>query len=165
MGFRDNPWVFGGSVRIQTGIGRVFGILWAAALAGFIGAAAGMLLRQQWWGAIAVAGSLVPILAILPWWNAVAPGFYQRPGSINVLSGFLSRTGGNPRAPNGWRRTSDGGAGGCGLPCLDQPTCRRRYRRARPVRVSIIRIARPRGEAAGTGAGAVIVAHCRTLNS
>ncbi len=74
MGFRDNPWVFGGDVKIQTGLGRAFGILWLAALASFIGAAAGMLLRQQWWGAAAVAGSLISLLAILPWWSAVAPG-------------------------------------------------------------------------------------------
>ncbi len=74
MGFRDHAWIFGGDVKMDTAAGRVFGLLWLAALAGFIGAALGLLLRQEWWGVLAVAGSMISILAILPWWNTVTPG-------------------------------------------------------------------------------------------
>jgi hypothetical protein len=74
MGFRDRPWILGEDVKIQTAVGRAFGFLWFAALAGFIGAALGLLLRQQWWEVLAVAASTISILAILPWWNTVTPG-------------------------------------------------------------------------------------------
>lgn len=74
MGFREAPWIFGGDVEIRTPVGRAFGLLWLAALAGFVVAALGLLLRQEWWGVLAVAGSVMSILAILPWWNTVTPG-------------------------------------------------------------------------------------------
>jgi hypothetical protein len=74
MGFREDPWIFGGDVNIQTPVGRAFGLLWFAALAGFIGAALGLLLLQEWWGVLAVAGSVISVLAILPWWSTVTPG-------------------------------------------------------------------------------------------
>lgn len=91
MGFRDHSWVFGGDVKIETGIGRGFGILWLAALAGFIGAALGLLLRQQWWGGLAVAASVLSLLAILPWWNTVTPGprFWALLVDVVVLLGLL----------------------------------------------------------------------------
>ena len=73
MGFVDRSWVFGGDVKIQTAIGRAFGLVWLVALVGFIGAGLGLLLRQEWWSALAIASSVTSIVAVVPWWNAVTP--------------------------------------------------------------------------------------------
>ncbi len=90
MGFRDHPWLLGGDVGIQTGVGRVFGLLWLAALAGFIGAALGLLFRQQWWEVLAVASSVVSIIAIVPWWNTFTPSprFWALAVDVVVLIGL-----------------------------------------------------------------------------
>ena len=73
MGFVDRSWVLGGDVKIQTAIGRAFGLIWLVALVGFIGAGLGLLLRQEWWSALATAGSVISIVAIVPWWNTATP--------------------------------------------------------------------------------------------
>ncbi len=90
MGFRDQPWLLGGEVRIQTGVGRAFGLLWLAALAGFIGAALGLLYRQQWWEVLAVASSVISIIAIVPWWSTVTPSprFWALLVDVVVLIGL-----------------------------------------------------------------------------
>jgi hypothetical protein len=85
MGFTDRPWVFGGAVRIQTAVGRSFGLLWLVALIGFIGAAVGLLQRQEWWGAVAVASSVISIAAIVPWWNTITPSARLSPLVADVV--------------------------------------------------------------------------------
>lgn len=91
VGFRDQPWIFGEGVQIDGGIGRGFGLLWLGALAGFVGAAVGLLLRQHWWGGLAIAASVLSFAAILPWWRTVTPGprFWALLVDVLVLLGLL----------------------------------------------------------------------------
>lgn len=91
MGFKDRPWLLGGDVGIQSGVGRAFGLLWLAALAGFIAAAVGLLFHQPWWETLAIASSLISVVAIVPWWKAVTPGprFWALLVDLVVLIGLL----------------------------------------------------------------------------
>ena len=34
----------------------------------------GVILRQEWWPALAMVGSLLSLVVIVPWWNTVPPG-------------------------------------------------------------------------------------------
>jgi hypothetical protein len=85
MGFVDRPWVFGGDVKIDTPIGRVFGLVWLVALVGFVAAGIGVLTGQGWWTTAAILGSLVSIVAIVPWWNTVTPTARMWPIIVDVL--------------------------------------------------------------------------------
>ena len=85
MGFVDRPWVFGGDVKIQTAIGRVFGLVWLVALVGFVGAGIGLLFQREWWSTLAIASSVVSILVIVPWWNTVTPSARLWPLLVDVL--------------------------------------------------------------------------------
>jgi hypothetical protein len=85
MGFTDRPWVFGGDVKIDTAVGRVFGLIWLVALVGFIAAGVGALVGQEWWGVAAFWSSLISIVAIVPWWNTVTPNARIWPILVDVL--------------------------------------------------------------------------------
>ena len=85
MGFVDRPWVFGRAIKIQTPIGRAFGLLWLVALAGFIAAGMGVLLRQEWWSAPAFWSSVISIVAIVPWWNTITPSARIWPVIVDVV--------------------------------------------------------------------------------
>ena len=85
MGFVDRPWVFGGDVKIDTPVGRVFGLIWLAALVGFIAAGIGALTGQEWWTAAAKWSSVISIVAIVPWWNTVTPTARLWPIIVDVL--------------------------------------------------------------------------------
>lgn len=85
MGFVDRPWVFGGDVKIDTPVGRAFGLIWLVALVGFLAAGIGALVGQEWWTAAAVWGSVISIVAIVPWWNTVTPGARIWPILVDVL--------------------------------------------------------------------------------
>ena len=85
MGFVDRPWVFGGEVKIQTAIGRIFGLLWLVALVGFVGAGIGLLLQRDWWSTLAIASSVISIAVIVPWWNTVTPSARLWPLLVDVL--------------------------------------------------------------------------------
>ena len=84
MGFADRPWVFGGDVKIQTAVGRAFGLVWLIALAGFIGAGVGLLLQREWWSTLAIASSVISIVAIVPWWNTITPSARFWPILVDV---------------------------------------------------------------------------------
>jgi hypothetical protein len=74
MGFTARPWLLSGDVTVQSAIGRAFGLLWLVAMVGTVGAALGLLSGQGWWTPMAIAASVISLVAILPWWNTVTPG-------------------------------------------------------------------------------------------
>lgn len=74
MGYSGNLWIFSNGIELNSGMGRLFGVVWLLASAGFVGAAVGVLLLQVWWIEVAVAAAVVSLMAILPWWNTVPPG-------------------------------------------------------------------------------------------
>jgi hypothetical protein len=74
MGFSDRPWLLSTGVTVSSAVGKAFGLLWLVALVAFVVAGLGVLLRADWWPMLAIAGSVVSLIAILPWWNTVASG-------------------------------------------------------------------------------------------
>jgi len=55
VGFSDKPWLFSTGATLRSPIGQLFGLVWLAA-------------------AIALVGSILSLIAIVPWWNTVVPG-------------------------------------------------------------------------------------------
>lgn len=74
VGFRDRNWLFSSGVTMKSGIGRLFGLIWLLAMVALTGSGAGLILRQAWWPTLALAGSILSLVSIIPWWNAVVPG-------------------------------------------------------------------------------------------
>jgi hypothetical protein len=73
MGFTDRSWLLSTGVTVQSALGKAFGLLWLVALVALVGAGLGVWLRADWWPTLAIVGSVISLLAILPWWNTVAP--------------------------------------------------------------------------------------------
>ena len=73
-GFNDQPWIFSPDVKLQSAIGRLFGILWLISTICLIGAGVGLIFHQSWWALAAISAAVCSLLAILPWWNTVVPG-------------------------------------------------------------------------------------------
>jgi hypothetical protein len=73
-GFAPRPWIFSNGVTLGSPLGKVFGLLWLAAAAALAGSGAGLILQETWWVTLAVLGSILSLLVIVPWWNSVPPG-------------------------------------------------------------------------------------------
>jgi hypothetical protein len=73
MGFTDAPWVLPGSFTMDSPLGKAFALLWLLAMLGFMVAAVGLVARQEWWPALAVASAVVSLVVLLPWWNTIPP--------------------------------------------------------------------------------------------
>lgn len=73
MGFTDAPWLLPGAFTVGSPVGKAFALLWLLAMLGFVAAAIGLLTRQVWWPALAVASAVISLFVLLPWWNTIAP--------------------------------------------------------------------------------------------
>jgi hypothetical protein len=73
VGFTNSTWLFGGATISGT-VGKLFGLVWLVALAGFVAAGIGLLADRDWWQMAAVVSAVVSLAVILPWWNTVTPG-------------------------------------------------------------------------------------------
>ena len=73
-GFSNQPWIFTSQVSLKSGPGRVFGLLWLAAAAGFTATAYGLAFRGELWILTALPAAAASLLAILPWLRTVPPG-------------------------------------------------------------------------------------------
>lgn len=73
-GFSDRPWIFSPRIHLQSGIGRIFGILWLVAMLSLAASGIGVILGQGWWVIMAVGGSIISLVVILPFWNTVVLG-------------------------------------------------------------------------------------------
>jgi len=73
-GTNDRPWILPGKRPLNSLIGQVWGIIWLAAMLFFIGSGIGVLMDETWWRTSAIIGSVISIVAIVPWWNTVLPG-------------------------------------------------------------------------------------------
>ena len=72
--FNDKPWIFSPGVKLQSGIGRLFGLLWLLSTICLVGAGVALIFQQSWWALAATGGAVCSLLAIVPWWNTVVPG-------------------------------------------------------------------------------------------
>jgi hypothetical protein len=48
-------------------------VIWAVSAVLFVGAACGLLLTQEWWRPVAVAGAVVSVIGIVAFWGGIAP--------------------------------------------------------------------------------------------
>lgn len=72
--FNDKPWLFAKNVTLKSPAGRAFGLLWLLAALALVGAGVGLFNGAGWWPGLAIAGAVLSLVAILPWWNTVVPG-------------------------------------------------------------------------------------------
>lgn len=73
-GYANKPWLFSEGIYLHSLVGRVFGLLWLAAMVGLVGSAFGLGLWQDWWSALAVMAAVISLVVIVPWWNTVPLG-------------------------------------------------------------------------------------------
>jgi hypothetical protein len=81
--FKDEPWLFAKGIPLHTRAGKTFGLLWLLAAVLLIASGIGLLLRGLCWPTLAPIGSVVSLVAIVPWWRAVVPGV--KAGRIRLL--------------------------------------------------------------------------------
>ncbi len=74
MGFSNLPWLFSQSVRMDSLIGKLFGLVWLAVMACFLISAYGLFTGQVYWLNFAVAASIGSLIVILPWARTVPAG-------------------------------------------------------------------------------------------
>jgi hypothetical protein len=65
-------WLLGAA--FGDGIAHAAGaVVWAASAILFVGAASGLLLTQEWWRPMAVAGAVASLIGIVAFWGGIAP--------------------------------------------------------------------------------------------
>lgn len=73
-GYANRSWLFSANVTLDSPAGRIFGLLWLVAAIGLAGSGVGLLLRQEWWPAVAVLAAAISLVVIVPWGRTVPPG-------------------------------------------------------------------------------------------
>jgi hypothetical protein len=74
VGFSDKPWLFSTGATLRSPIGQLFGLVWLAAAIALVGSGLSLLFHWGGWLALPIAGSILSLIAIVPWWNTVVPG-------------------------------------------------------------------------------------------
>lgn len=74
MGFTENSWVFSSGVTMYSFLGKIFGVIWLAAMVLFLMAAYSLFKNQAIWLTYAVIASICSLVVILPWARTVVPG-------------------------------------------------------------------------------------------
>jgi hypothetical protein len=85
MGFTESPAIFSPQIHIQSPIGKTFGILYLITMVAFVGAGIGLFTEQSWWTTLAVAASVLSLIAIIPWWNTFTPGSKQAAVLVDLI--------------------------------------------------------------------------------
>jgi hypothetical protein len=70
-GLTGGHWLLSDNVTMDSTVGRVFGILWLVTLVGTTASGIGLLANQEWWQPLAVASSVLSLIAIVPWLNTM----------------------------------------------------------------------------------------------
>lgn len=73
-GFADKPWIFSRGVTVAGAAGKVFSLVWLAAVILLVASGIGLIAGQPWCTTAAIAGAIFSLVAIVPWWQAVVPG-------------------------------------------------------------------------------------------
>jgi hypothetical protein len=71
MGFSAGTWLLPGAFTVDSPVGKAFALLWLLAMLGFMAAAVGLITRQEWWPALAVAAAVVSLVVLLAWWSVI----------------------------------------------------------------------------------------------
>jgi hypothetical protein len=73
-GFNKNPWILSKSITLHTPVGKLFGLLWLAAMIALVFSGLGLLFWPSVWPVLPVVGAILSLGVIIPWWNTVVPG-------------------------------------------------------------------------------------------
>jgi hypothetical protein len=74
--FRDEPWIFSRGITARSIVGKVWSLVWFAALITLVATGLGLALGQGWWPRLAIVAAAISTLAIVPWLRVVPPGAY-----------------------------------------------------------------------------------------
>ena len=74
VGYTKKPWVFSSQVTLRSPGGKVFGVLWLAAMLGLVASGLGILIQKPCWTDVLPAASALSLVVILPWIRTVPPG-------------------------------------------------------------------------------------------
>jgi hypothetical protein len=72
--FADKPWIFSSGVKLQSPLGRIFGVIWLLSSILLVAGGIGLILGWDWWKTAVLLGSICSFIAIAPWWNTVVSG-------------------------------------------------------------------------------------------
>jgi len=73
-GMEDKAWILPGGHHLDSTVGKVWSVIWLAAMVLFVVSSVGVFMDKEWWRQWAIVGSIVSIAAIVPWWNSVLAG-------------------------------------------------------------------------------------------
>lgn len=82
---QSGHWLLSSGVTMTTPIGRMFGLLWLLAMVGFVVVGIGVLANQTWWPALALASSVISLVAVVPWFNLMPLGSAVGAVLVDVL--------------------------------------------------------------------------------
>jgi hypothetical protein len=84
-GFTGNPWIFGGNVAFSGSIGRLFSLVWVAALIVTVWAGVSLWSGNPNWRDLAIAAAALSLVAMVPWWNTITSGARYGGTLFNLL--------------------------------------------------------------------------------
>jgi hypothetical protein len=85
-GLTTGHWLFSGDVTMNSALGRAFGLLWLVGLVAFVGAGFGLLMGATWWQPLAIAASVISLVAIVPWLGVMPVGSAIGAVAVDVIT-------------------------------------------------------------------------------
>ena len=73
-GFKDVPWLFSNKVRMDSSVGKLWGVIWLVAMVGFISSAYGFYFQSSWVSTVVFMSAIYSLVAMIPWFNAIPAG-------------------------------------------------------------------------------------------
>jgi hypothetical protein len=85
-GLTTGHWLFSDGVTMNSAVGRAFGLLWLVGLVAFMGSGFGLLMGAAWWQPLAIAASVISLVAIVPWLNVMPMGSAFGAVAVDVIT-------------------------------------------------------------------------------
>ncbi len=73
MGFTESPWILPGGMTATSPVGQISALIWLAAMALFLLAAAGIVRSAGWWPKMALIAAVLSLAVLVLWWNTITP--------------------------------------------------------------------------------------------
>lgn len=73
-GFTGQPSILSPKLRMHSAVGRLWAVIWLCSSLALVIAGLAAIFRRESWLTFGIAGSLLSLTAIAPWWNTVPPG-------------------------------------------------------------------------------------------
>ena len=73
-GTSDEPWLLPGGHRMTSKVGKAWSVFWFASMILFVISSIGAFMGEGWWRDWAILGSVVSLVAMVPWWKSILTG-------------------------------------------------------------------------------------------